>query len=228
MTNPKPLFLYEEIMLLALSNDKGTILTSYPEYNISGAILAELLLEHRISIDRTQKQLVTISNPELIGDPIIDECLEKMVAEKSHVSLQTWTSRFAGIKDLNKKVARQLCNRGILRADEDKVMFFFKRNVYPEVNPAPEQEIIDRVRTAIFTDEEHIDPRTVVLISLANSTNMLNEIFECKEVANRKQRIEQIVNGEITGKATEEIIAACQIATIVTTMTISMSTTMTQ
>jgi golgi phosphoprotein 3 len=60
MTNLKPLFLYEEIMLLALSNDKGTILTSYPEYNISGAILAELLLEHRISIDRTQKQLVTI------------------------------------------------------------------------------------------------------------------------------------------------------------------------
>lgn len=221
MNNLKPLFLYEEIMLLALSNDKGTISTSYPEYNISGAILAELLLEHRISIDRTQKQLVTINNSELIGDPIIDECLEKMVAEKGHVSLQTWTSRFAVIKDLNNKVARQLCSRGILRADEDKVMFFFKRNVYPEVNPVPEQEIIDRVRTAIFTDEERIDPRTVVLISLANSTNMLSEIFG-KEVTNRKQRIDRIVNGEMTGKATEEIIAACQIAMMVTTMTISM------
>jgi golgi phosphoprotein 3 len=222
MTNLKPLFLYEEIMLLALSNDKGTILTSYPEYNISGAILAELLLEHRISIDRTQKQLVTINNSELIGDPIIDECLEKMVVEKGHVSLQTWISRFVDIQDLNNKVARQLCSRGILRADEDKVMFFFKRNVYPEINPVPEQEIIDRVSTAIFTDEEQIDPRTVVLISLANSTDMLSEIFG-KEVANRQQRIDRIVNGEMTGKATEEIIAACEIAMLVTVMTVSMS-----
>jgi golgi phosphoprotein 3 len=222
MTNLKPLFLYEEIMLLALSNDKGTILTSYPEYNISGAILAELLLEHRISIDRTQKQLVTINNSELIGDPIIDECLEKMVVEKGHVSLQTWISRFVDIQDLNNKVARQLCSRGILRADEDKVMFFFKRNVYPEINPVPEQEIIDRVRTAIFTDEEQIDPRTVVLISLANSTDMLSEIFG-KEVTNRQQRIDRIVNGEMTGKATEEIIAACEIAMLVTVMTVSMS-----
>jgi golgi phosphoprotein 3 len=228
MNNLKPLFLYEEIMLLALSNDKGTILASYPEYSIASAVLAELLLEHHISIDRTQKQLVTVNSSELIGDPIIDECLEKMVAEKKHVSLQTWISRFADIKNLNNKVARQLCSRGILRADDDKVMFFFKRNLYPEVNPVPEQEIIDRVRTAIFTDEEQIDPRTVMLISLANSTDMLGEIFERKEVANRQQRIDRIVNGEITGKATEEIIAACQIATIVTTMTISMSTTMTQ
>jgi golgi phosphoprotein 3 len=222
MTNLKPLFLYEEIILLALSNDKGTILTSYPEYNISGAILAELLLEHRISIDRTQKQLVTINNSELIGDPIIDECLEKMVVEKGHVSLQTWISRFVDIQDLNNKVVRQLCSRGILRADEDKVMFFFKRNVYPEINPVPEQEIIDRVRTAIFTDEEQIDPRTVVLISLANSTDMLSEIFG-KEVANRQQRIDRIVNGEMTGKATEEIIAACEIAMLVTVITVSMS-----
>jgi hypothetical protein len=228
MNNLKPLFLYEEIMLLALSNDKGTILASYPEYSIASAVLAELLLELRISIDRTQKQLVTINNSALVGDPIIDECLEQMVAERSHVSLQTWISRFAGIKDINNKVARQLCSRGILRADEDKVMFFFKRNLYPEVNPVPEQEIIDRVRTAIFTDEEHIDPRTVVLISLANSTNMLSEMFECKEVANRRQRIDRIVNGEMTGKATEEIIAACEIAMMVTTMTVPMSTTMTQ
>lgn len=224
MNNLKPLFLYEEIMLLALSNDKGTILASYPEYSIASAVLAELLLEHRISIDRTQKQLVTINNSELIGDPIMDECLEKMVAEKKHVSLQTWISRFADIQDLNNKVARQLCSRGILRADENKVMFFFKRNVYPEVNPVPEQEIIDRVRTAIFTDEEQIDPRTVVLISLANSTDMLGEIFECKELANRQQRIDRIVNGETTGKATEEIIAAYEVAMMAAAMMVTATT----
>jgi golgi phosphoprotein 3 len=107
-------------------------------------------------------------------------------------------------------------------------MFFFKRNIYPVVNPVPKQEIIDRVRTAIFTDEERIDPRTVVLISLANGTDMLSEIFERKEVANRKQRIDRIINGEMTGKATEEIIAACQAGMTIATMMISMSTTMTE
>jgi golgi phosphoprotein 3 len=105
MNNFKPLFLYEEVMLLALSNDRGTILASYPEYNIASAVIAELLLEHRILIDRTQQKLVTINNSELIGDLVIDECLKKMVAEKNYVSLQSWIYRFASIKDLNNKVA---------------------------------------------------------------------------------------------------------------------------
>jgi protein-disulfide isomerase-like protein with CxxC motif len=112
-------------------------------------------------------------------------------------------------------VARQLCRRGILRADEDKVLLIFTRKIYPEVNPEPENKLIERLRRAIFTDTRDIDPRTVVLLSLANSTGLLKVVFDKKKLKGRKARIKQIVDGEITGKAATEAIQAMQAAVMV-------------
>jgi Golgi phosphoprotein 3 len=225
MAEPKPLFLYEEIMLLALRNEKGTLATCFSEYVIAGAILAELSLGRRISFDATGKRLVDLADPAPMGDPVIDECLQKLSAGKRRASLQTWVSRLAGVKDLRHKVARQLCDRGILRAEENKVLFVFTRKDYPEVNPKPEERIVDRVRKAIFTEDDRLDPRTVVLVSLAHSAGLLQGAFGRREVGARKKRIEQIVNGELTGKAAREVIAACQMAVMVATTTATMTAT---
>jgi len=215
MTYTKPLFLYEEIMLLALDNEKGTVATSYLEYAVAGAVLAELLLDSRIAVDDTRKRLVDLHYTRQTGDPVIDECMEIMKASKKRASLQTWVSRLAGITMLRHKAARQLCDWGILRADEDKVLYIFTRTIYPEINPVPEKKIVERLRAAIFTDSDQLDPRTVVLISLAKSADLLRETFGRKEVRSRKKRIEQIVNGELTGKATKEVIAGCETAVMV-------------
>ena len=216
MTDPKSLFLYEDIMLLALRNKQGTATTDYLEYAIAGAVLAELLLDRRITIGDARKQLVDVQNTNPTGDPIIDECLERMRASKKRASLQTWVPRLASIKNLRHKVAQQLCHRGILRADKDKVLHIFTRRIYPEINPIPEEKILERLRAALFGDDDKVDPRTVVLISLANGANLLSDNLGRREVKNRRKRIKQIVNGEMTGKATEEAIAASQAALLVT------------
>ena len=52
------------------------------------------------------------------GDSLLDEGLEKIRAAKKAKSLEDWVSRFAGIKNLRHQIAKQLCNAGILRADE--------------------------------------------------------------------------------------------------------------
>jgi len=218
MIRPKRLYLYEEVLLLALRNEKGTIASGFAEYAVAGAVLAELLLEGRIAVEDAKKQLVTLRNLQPIDDPIVDECMRRMAAGRKRASLKTWLGRLAGIKDLRHKVARRLCDRGILRADEDKVLLLFTRRVYPEINPAPEREIVERVRAAVFTDEPRLEPRTVVLISLAHGADLLGENFGRRTVRSRKKRIEQIVNGELTGKATKEVIAACQAAVTVAVM----------
>ena len=215
MIHSQSLFLYEEIMLLALRNEKGTIATSYSEYAVAGAVLAELLLDRRIFVDNTRKQLVDLYKTEPTGDLIIDECLERMMAGKKRASLKTWVSRLAGIKGLRNKAARQLCKRGILRAEEDKILFIFTRKIYPEIDPVPEKKIVGRLHAAIFSDDDQLDPRTVVLISLAHGANLLTGNFERKEIRTQKKRIEQIVNGEMIAKATKEVIEACQAAMMV-------------
>ena len=218
MKKDKSLHLYEEIMLLALRDEKGTIATSFPEQLIAGAILAELLLDGHLSVENSRKKLVDIKNRKKTGDPVIDECLEKIKMVKRPASLQTWVNRIAGIKQLRHKAARQLCDRKILRADEDKILLIFKRRIYPEIDPMPEKQLIDRLKSAIFTDQRDLDPRTTVLVSLASGTELLRQTFGRKELKARKKRIEQIVNGDLVGKATRELIEACQTALMVATI----------
>jgi len=217
MTIQNTLFLHEEIMLLALRDEEGTIAsgTMY-QYAIGAAILSELLLNKRIAVEESRrKKLVNLISSKPLGEPLIDQCLEKISNAKRRASLQTWVSRFAGVKNLKHRVALQLCQRGILRASEDKILLLFARKIYPEVNPEPERKLIERLRQAIFTDSRDIDPRTVVLVSLANSTGLLKAVFDKKKLKSRKARIKEISNGEITGKAAKEAIAAMQAAVMV-------------
>ncbi len=55
----------------------------------------------------------------------------------------------------------------------------------------------------------------VVLLSLASSADLLRHVFDKKELKARQARIEQVVNGELTGKATKEAIEAMQAAVMV-------------
>ena len=211
------LFLHEEIALLALQEEKDTFaLEAKYLYAIGAAILAELLLSNLISVEETKKKLVNPVSATPIGDPVIDECLEKITSAKRSASLRDWVSRFARMKDLKHRVAAQLCSRRILQATEDKVLFIFKRKLYFQINLQPRKNLVERLRLAIFTDTEDVEPRTVILVSLVNSTGLLEMVFDKKGLKDRKERIEQIINGEATGPAAKEAIAAMQAAVMAT------------
>ena len=145
MPKKRSLFLHEEIMLLALHDDKGTISSENYPYAIGGAVLADLLLSGRLRVDEERrKKFIGLRSDRPLGDPIVDECLAKVAEAKRRATVQTWVSRFAGLSELKHRVAKGLCKRGILRADEDKVLWIFTRKIYPEINPVPERELIQR------------------------------------------------------------------------------------
>jgi hypothetical protein len=225
------LLLHEEILLLALKDKKGTVHGApLYQYAIGGAVLAELLLNRRIAVEEVKKQkLVNLVDPKWTGEPLIDECLEKIRTAKRRASLQTWVSRFAGVKDLKHRVAVPLCRHGILRAEEDTVLLIFKRKIYPEVDPEPEKKLIERLRKAIFTNSRSIDVRTVVLLSLAKSAGLLGVVFDKKKLKERKSRIEQVINGEMTGSAAQGAIEAMRACVMVACiMPVIITTTVTR
>jgi golgi phosphoprotein 3 len=212
-----PLFLHEEIMLIALRDKKGTTpIGSMHQYAIGGALIAELLLNDRVRIgEPAKKKMVDLVDATPLGDPVLDECLQKIKAAKRRGSIKTWVTRFAQLKKLNQRVAERLCQRGILRVDEDKVLLIFTRTIYPEVDSKPERELVARMRKAIFTGTRDIDPRTTVLIALASNVDLLKQVFDKKKLKDRKARIKQISEGEMASKAAKEAMEAMQAAIMV-------------
>jgi Golgi phosphoprotein 3 len=220
MTRNDPLSLPEEVLLLALHDEKGTVaMDSTYQYAIGGAALAELLMRERIRLDTSKKKLVHLVNAKPLGDPLLDECLLKLSNSRKPASAQTWVSRFAGVKNLKHRLAKQLCDRGILKTDRDKVMLLFSRRIYPEIDSRPEQALVGRLRQAIFTESNQLDPRTVVLVALADSASLLKNVFDKKELKTRKDRIARIVEGEAMAEATKEAIEAVQAAVMIASIT---------
>ncbi len=99
---------------------------------------------------------------------MLRECLEKIRTAKRRAAPNTWTSRFAGIRNLQHRVA-------------------------------------------VLSDAE-VGPRTAILVSLANVTNLLRPILGGKVLKSRRKRIKEIAKGEMVAAATREAVAAVQAA----------------
>lgn len=210
MTHRK-LPLYEEILLLALDDDKGTTpLESMFKTTMGGAILAELVLEGAITIDDDKKRKVHSVPAARVDDPILAECLELIREKDKPKAAGTWVQKFASLKDLRNRAARQLVDKGVLAEDEGTVLKIFKRVIFPERDGGPERDLRDRMEKAIFTYSSEIEPRTIIIVALANTTGMLKQVFDKKRLKEQKQRLEDLTSGQIAGRATKDAVEAMQ------------------
>lgn len=207
------LTLYEEVLLLALHDEKGTPFgsTSY-SFGMGGAIVSELLFAGRIRLvkwKKTQRVEVVESTP--IGDPLLDESLEKVALSRKQKNVVDWLSTFANTKRLRHRVAERLVEKGVLRQVEGRVLWIFPRRTYPLADPEPKRDLVDRLRRTVV-DGELPDARTLVVLSLAYSTGLLARVLGKRTVKERKDAIKLMIEGDAVGGAAKAAIQAAQAA----------------
>ena len=235
--NERPdLWLHEEVLLLALKDEKGTPHSSMYSYALGGAMLADLLLGGRLILEEKPRKkplkpgkkpsyLVAVDNPKPLADPILDECLHRVATSKKPRSPQDWVTRFAQLKDLKRRIAVSLCRKGILREREDRIMVLFRRTAYPTLDGTPERRVVERVSEAVIGDSRELDARTAVLVALANGTGILKPVLGKDLVKQRKERIKEIGEGDIVGDATKAAVEAAQAAIVAATTAASVAAT---
>jgi len=212
MAPRKSLHLYEEILLLALEDRRGTIVCgAWSSQAVAGALLAELLLEGRLVIDG--KALIAGPCRASTGDELLDEIAERVAGSRRRRSPTSWLSCFSGLRQLRARAAESLCRRGILRADRAKVLLFFERRVYPELDHAPERDLVERLERTL-RGHGSVDPRTTVLVALAYHTGILRAVLGRKELKACKARIEAVIEGDAIGRAARSVIEGIQAAII--------------
>lgn len=210
--------LYEGLMLLALNDEKGTTEGYYIEYTAAAAILSELLLSQRIKVNADNKDKVEVLDDSSTGDPIMDEALQKIAGNKKPDTLKNWVMALGQIKNLKHKIAEQLVADGIIKADEKKVLWIFTQKIYPEVNPEPETYLKREMRRLVLDKPLEIQPKIALMVALAQSAHLLNQVFSKEELKQHKKRIEQISKGEELGEITADVIEGVQAAVMVAVM----------
>lgn len=95
MKNKSKLTLPEEITLLMLRDDAGTVPAgTHSTYALGGAILAELLLQERVTVEKTGfSNKLVLQDASPVSDPFIDEALKRLVNAKQDAAASTWVAR---------------------------------------------------------------------------------------------------------------------------------------
>ena len=224
----KPLSLHQEVMLLSLRDEKGTSVGGFYQYALAGAMLSELLIQQRIICNDDKQQTVAVISEEPLGDELLDELARMILESKKARGLQHWVNQAASIKDLHHRLAQQLCKMGILKHEQDKVLWIFTRQVYPEIDPTCENEIRNRMGEIMFHDDVKPDHRTAILIALASHAGLLSWNFDKALLKEHRKRIDQIANGELLAAgATKGAIEAMQAAIIAATTAATVAATIT-
>ncbi len=200
----------EELLLIALDDEKGIII-DLPvlslEYSLAGAILMELALKNRIDSDLEKLMLIDDSPT---GDEVFDKVIDIIRQFPESKSAKHWiieiTRQFENLPHL---ILEKLINKGILRKEEHKILWVFRKRRYPMINDTEEKEVKTRIRELILSDEIP-DPRDVVLISLIKSCGLIDEIFSKDEQQQTLSRIEQIAKMDLIGLALSNAVQEIQ------------------
>lgn len=183
------LTLTEELMLLAVHDEKGNVIfsaTSSIPYGISCCMILDLYYKGIISIDENNMEIEIIKNEETHIE-FLDKAFKQLDSKSKSKSLDFWIRALAhDIKDYQNLIYENLVLNGILRREAKKLLFIIKFDRYPTLNPAPELETRDRIHKSVMMDIEP-DNQLLQLIGLMYACNLINEVFpENMRVAAKK------------------------------------------
>ncbi|CAG9117546.1 hypothetical protein JYU34_003459 [Plutella xylostella] len=210
------LTLMEEVLLLGLKDKEGY--TSFWNDCISsglrGCILIELGLRGRVELERagmrrkgllSRKVIVKSDTPT--GDVLLDEALKHMKDTDPPESVQSWIEYLSGetwnpmklkyqLKNVRERLAKNLVEKGVLTTEKQNFLLF-DMTTHPLTDNVVKCRLVKKVQEAALrrsvTDVAHADKRSLALLMLAHSADVLENAFaplsdEDYELATRRVR----------------------------------------
>ena len=204
----------EEILLLIIDADSGSIRHSFPAHRrdlvAAGAVLTDLALENRIDTDPERLFLI---DPKPVGDDLIDPTLRDIAGEPETHDTAYWIRRTARHGRAIRAQARsRLIAHGILEAETNGLVFVSRlvaRARRYTVDGETLDDVQSRVMRTLFSDDIP-DPRDVVIIGLAAACGVFESILSRDELADVRERIDAIARLALMGRAIRDSIGTIE------------------
>jgi len=198
------LSLHEELLLIALKDEKGTILftsaTVLP-YALLGAVLEELFLAKKIHYENSK---IIVIDKSSTGNKFFDKVLQYLPEVNNDIKLKKALMKLnKKVKDIKMKTIKHLVIKGVLKEENSKVLGLFSKKTYPTLNAHPEKELRKKIRDHIF-NEETPEERMSALLGLIQISQLLEDVFQQDEIDKAKKRIKEILDRTNEGDAIPE------------------------
>ncbi len=199
----------EDLLLLLLDDDKGTVTTSYPQTALGGALLIELAASGAVEVEekkglwRTAR--VRATDPSPITDPLLRAAYD-VVAEKPR-GAQELVDRLG--KGVQGQLADRLVDRGLLECRKSRVLGLFPRTRWPATDSTHEEEV-RRAITATLVQGQDPDERTGALIALLHAVDKAHRVVDHRGLSSRevRKRAKEVSEGAWAAQAVRDAIAA--------------------
>nr|XP_005293862.2 Golgi phosphoprotein 3-like [Chrysemys picta bellii] len=194
------LTLMEEVLLLGLKDKEGY--TSFWNDCISsglrGGILIELALRGRIQLEpltmrkkRLLDRKVLLKSDTPTGDVLLDETLKHIKATEPAETVQSWIELLTGetwnpfklqyqLRNVRERIAKNLVEKGILTTEKQNFLLF-DMTTHPVTNTTEKQRLLKKLQESVLdrwvNDPHRMDRRTLALLVLAHSSDVLENVF---------------------------------------------------
>ena len=194
------LTLMEEVALLALDDQSGRPLDlpgNALGFGLAGAIILELSLAGSVDTDLQQ---LTVVNPGATADELLNPWLGLFQAAPHPKSVMFWLRELALRRDeIHQAAIDRLIRRGILRRDEQRLLWVFKVRGYPTVDGTERIEVRTRLRQLILSNDLP-SPRDAILLSLIHGCGLSRHLFAELDLETHKNRLEVLAKTDLVGR----------------------------
>jgi len=219
------LSLSKKLLLLAIDDNKGTMISDqmHLHYGLAGAILLEMALMEKIRIVENKLQLMASGSTK---DPVINQVINLIKKSEKSRKIKYWIVKIGqkGGK-LKKEILKSLIHDGILRKEENRILWIIPYNKYPTVNAKPENYIRKELHEIVLHNKIGGE-ENLMLLSLVQACNLIKEVFNRKEEYKiAKQKIKELTSESQIGKVVDETIQGVQAAIMIAVMTSTIAAT---
>ena len=203
----------EDLLLLLYDDETGKPITGSPglDYALAGAVLIELTLLGRVEISTEGKAgRLKVLDATPTGDPIVDERLA-YVAEKPGKKPKDQIGRLS--KKLRDQVLARLVERGVLEADQGKVLGLFPVTRWPAKDARHEAELRAKLESVLKVGTAP-DQRTGALIAILSALNVVPKVVtDAVDKKALKRRAKEIAESDWAAEAVKKAVTEMQAAT---------------
>lgn len=216
----------EDLLLLVLDDEKGTLASSWVQQALGGAILTELVMTGSAGVmpksGLTPAKAVAVPG-QRPDEPILAAAYD-VLAAKPLAAKNAVTSLGKG---LHEALAARLSDRNILKRRDEKILGIFPRTTWPAADSTHENAVRGQL-VAVLVQGAIPDARTGQLIALLSSIDLAHKVVDTRAVGagTVKKRAKEIARGDWAAKGVKDamdevtaVMTAVMVATTVTTTT---------